>query len=130
MRDPLGSRGAEQRPRRQRWVPVSDAERRLTLHDLIDSGRLHVGGRFQADYMGKHYSAELLADGRIRFQGRVYGSLSSAGVAVKRAVHGSDAPRSRRTTDGWTFWKATDARAGDAASLRVIRQRVAAGLSQ
>ena len=70
--------------------------------------------------------AELLADGRIRLAGETYGSLSSAGAAVKRAVLGPDIPQSVYATDGWMFWRATDARAGDTTTLRVIRQRVAA----
>jgi hypothetical protein len=46
-------------------------------------------------------------------------------VAVKRAVLGPDIPKSVYSTDGWVFWRATDARAGDTTTLRVIRQRVA-----
>jgi Restriction Enzyme Adenine Methylase Associated len=119
-----GPAGTGQRPRRH-WTPVSGAERRLTLHDVIDGGRLQAGCRIEADYMGEHHAAELLADGQIRFQGETYGSLSSAGVAVKQAVRGPDIPESVRATDGWAFWRATDARTGDAVTLKVIRQRVA-----
>jgi hypothetical protein len=107
-------------------MPVSGAERRLGLHDLIDSGRLQAGGLIMADYMGEHHTAELLADGQIRFQGETYGSLSSAGAAVKRAIRGPDIPESVRATDGWGFWRATDAKAGDTTTLKVIRQRLAA----
>jgi hypothetical protein len=105
---------------------VSGIERRLTLHDVIESGRLQAGGRIEVDYMGQHHTAELLADGQISFQGETYGSLSSAGVAVKQAVRGPDIPDSIRATDGWAFWRATDAKAGDTITLKVIRQRVAA----
>jgi Restriction Enzyme Adenine Methylase Associated len=76
--------------------------------------------------MGQHHTAELLADGQIRFQGATYGSLSSAGVAVKEAVRGPEIPESVRATDGWSFWRATDAKTSDTVILKVIRQRVAA----
>src|SRR6266498_1909700 len=118
------STGAQQRPR-VRYTPVSGTERRLTLRDVIESGRLQPGGRIETHYMGQHYTAELLADGQIRFQGRTYRSLSSAGMAVKQAVRGPDIPESILATDGWAFWRATDAKAGDTVTLKVIRQRLA-----
>jgi hypothetical protein len=72
---------------RVRYIPVSQTERRLTLHDVLGSGRLPAGSRLETDYLGQHHTAELLADGQIRFQDETYGSLSSAGVAVsKRSV--------------------------------------------
>jgi hypothetical protein len=73
----------------------------------------------------QHHTAELLADGQIRFQGQTYRSLSSAGIAVKHAVRGPDIPGSISATDGWSFWRATDAKAGDTVTLKVIRQRLA-----
>ena len=110
---------------RVRYTPVSRSERRLTLQDVIRSGRLVAGGRLETDYMGQHHTAELLADGHFRFQEETYGSLSSAGAAVKQAIRGPDIPESIRATDGWSFWRATDAKAGDTVTLKVIRQRVA-----
>jgi hypothetical protein len=75
---------------RVRYIPVSKTERRLTLHDVLGSGRLPAGSRLETDYLGQHHTAELLADGQIRFQDETYGSLSSAGVAVKQAVRGPE----------------------------------------
>jgi hypothetical protein len=117
--------GATQQPRAG-WTPVSRTERRVTLQDVMESGRLPAESRIEADYRGQHHVAELLADGQIRLAGQMYGSLSSAGAAVKQAVLGPDIPQSVRATDGWLFWRATDAKAGDTTTLRVIRQRVAA----
>jgi hypothetical protein len=122
---PPGPTGASKQPRAS-WTPVSGAERRVTLQEVLGSGRLQAGSRLEADYRGQHHVAELLADGRIRLASETYGSLSSAGAAVKRAVLGPDIPQSVYATDGWMFWRATDARAGDTTTLRVIRQRVAA----
>jgi Restriction Enzyme Adenine Methylase Associated len=119
-------RGGATRQPRAGWTPVSGAERRVTLREVMASGRLQAGSRLEADYRGQHHTAELLADGQIRFAGETHGSLSSAGAAVKRAVLGPDIPESVYATDGWVFWRATDAQAGDTTTLRVIRQRVAA----
>jgi Restriction Enzyme Adenine Methylase Associated len=92
---------------------------------VIQSGRLQPGGRIETPYMGQHHTAELLADGQIRFQGQTYRSLSSAGIAVKQAIRGPDIPESISATDGWTFWRATDAKASDTVTLKVVRQRLA-----
>jgi Restriction Enzyme Adenine Methylase Associated len=117
--------GTPQRPRIG-YTPVSGTERRLTLRDVIASGRLQAGGRIETDYMGQRHTAELLADGQVSFQGKTYRSLSSAGIAVKEAIRGPGIPDSVRATDGWAFWRATDAKASDTTTLKVIRQRAAA----
>jgi hypothetical protein len=75
--------------------------------------------------MGQGHTAELLPDGQIRFQDETFASLSSAGAAVKQAIRGPDIPESIRATDGWSLWRATDAKDGDTVTLKVIRQRVA-----
>jgi hypothetical protein len=41
-------------PTRVRYTPVSKTERRLTLHDVLESGRLPAGSRLETDYMGQH----------------------------------------------------------------------------
>jgi hypothetical protein len=121
-REPMGAGQPARAPRNT----VSGAERRLTLQNVMASGRLQAGGRIDAHYMGEHHTAEILADGQIRLLGETYGSLSSAGAAVKQAVRGPDIPETVYATDGWGFWHATDAKAGDTTTLKVIRQRVAA----
>jgi Restriction Enzyme Adenine Methylase Associated len=123
---PLPEPTDTQQSPRLHYTPVSSTERRLTLRDVIQSGRLLAGSRLETDYMGQHHTAELLGDGQIRYQEETYGSLSSAGAAVKQAIRGPDIPVSIRATDGWSFWRATDANAGDTVTLKVIRQRVAA----
>ena len=44
---------------------------------------------------------------------------------LSRVIRGPDIPESIRATDGWSFWQAADAKAGDTVTLKVIRQRVA-----
>ncbi|WP_406079552.1 hypothetical protein [Micromonospora sp. NBC_00858] len=117
---PVGS-GKGRAPKR----PVSDAERALKVIDLIRAGRLRPGSKLYGKYLGKHYVAEVLADGSIRYGGRTLGSPSAAGEAVKIDVYGPSITATRRATDGLDFWSAEDARAGDVVSLKEIRRRVA-----
>jgi hypothetical protein len=47
-----------------------------------------------ATYKGKRYRARVRRDGRVRFNGQFYSSLS---LAAKSAV--------KRSVNGWWFWK-------------------------
>ncbi|MEU8255498.1 hypothetical protein AB0C06_14695 [Micromonospora inaquosa] len=108
-------------------VPVTADERKLKLGDLLASGRLRPGATLSGRYLGEQHAAELLADGRVRYRGRVYNSPSGAGEAVKIGVHGLDITDSRKATDGLDFWQAEDALTGDVVTLKEIRRRVALG---
>ncbi|MEH1016666.1 hypothetical protein V6U90_26640 [Micromonospora sp. CPCC 206060] len=104
---------------------VTYEERRLRLGDLMAAGRLRPGATLYARYLGRQYSAELLADGAIRYAGSSYSSLSAAGEAVKILVHGAGITPSRKATDGLDFWSAEDALTGEVVTLKEIRRRVA-----
>ena len=47
-----------------------------------------------ADYKGKKYRARVRRDGRVRFNGQFYRSLTLAAKSV-----------TKRYTNGWWFWK-------------------------
>ena len=104
---------------------ISEDEKQVSVPDLLTSGRLRAGDVLDAHYRGHRHTAEVQADGKIRFAGSSYSSLSSAGGAVKEAVLGPDTPRSVKSTDGWGFWWATDVINGDHVILREIRHRLA-----
>ena len=106
---------------------VTPDERRLKLVDLLAAGRLRPGTTLFGRYLGKQHTAELLADGRVRYRGEVHNSPSRAGEAVKIAIHGRDITDSRKATDGLDFWQAQDAVTGDVVTLKEIRRRVASG---
>ncbi|SBT44555.1 restriction system modified-DNA reader domain-containing protein [Micromonospora narathiwatensis] len=106
---------------------VTPDERRLKLVDLLAAGRLRPGTTLFGRYLGQQHTAELLADGRVRYRGEVHNSPSSAGEAVKIAIHGRDITDSRKATDGLDFWQAQDAVTGDVVTLKEIRRRVASG---
>ncbi|SCL44920.1 hypothetical protein GA0070606_0516 [Micromonospora citrea] len=106
---------------------VTPDERRLKLVDLLAAGRLLPGTTLFGRYLGEQYTAELLADGRVRYRGEICNSPSRAGEAVKIAVHGQDITDARKATDGFDFWQAQDALVGDVVKLKEIRRRVASG---
>jgi hypothetical protein len=109
--------------------PVSAEERKVRVPDMIAAGRLRPGSTLYGDYLGSTYRAELLIDGRVRYGDETYTSLSAAGVGVKVAARGADAPESVTATDGMEFWRAEDAQAGDLVTLKEIRRRTAHGAS-
>lgn len=114
---------------RRSRVPVSPAERAVKLGDLLALGFLRPGPLF-THYRGQRYTAEVLSDGTIRYEGETYRTLSAAGAAVKEVVHGPDLPQSLRATDGWGFWMAMEADTGVPTSLLELRRRAAGGDSQ
>ncbi|MCG5463441.1 hypothetical protein MED01_001563 [Micromonospora sp. MED01] len=109
----------------KRGSPVTPDERRLKLVDLLAAGRLRPGTTLFGRYLGEQHTAELLADGRVRYREDVHNSPSRAGEAVKIAIHGRDIADTRKATDGFDFWQAQDAVAGDVVKLKEIRRRVA-----
>jgi hypothetical protein len=122
-----GKPGRPPRPGRKRTQKsrVSAEERNLKVADLLRHGRLKPGPVL-ARYDGKEWGGRIDGHGVTTFQGEGYTSLSAAGAAVKIASRGPGLPTSVLATDGWSFWRATDARAGDTVSLKEIRRRTAA----
>lgn len=104
---------------------VSDEERRIRIIDMIAVGRLRPGQVLWGRYLGDRHTAELLADGTIRYGGDVHRTPSAAGVAVKVSVHGPGVPYSKAATDGLEFWHTEDVLSGDMVSLKEIRRRTA-----
>jgi len=100
------------------YRPVSEIERSLTVHDLLAAHRLFPG-RLEGRYKKVLYTAELMADGSIRYDGIAYPSPSAAAKAVKNSV----------TDRGWNFWYTENHVDGDRTTLLEIRRRYAEALS-
>ena len=98
----------------------------MKLVDLLRLGRVEPG-TLTAQYDGQTWDARVNAHGSIEVQGEQCASLSKAGESVKRASRGEDLPYSVAATDGWEFWSARDAVAGDTVKLKEIRRRAALG---
>jgi hypothetical protein len=67
--------------------------------------------KLRAWFKGRKLRALLLKDGRVRFNGKVYDSLSTAAAKACK----------RRTCNGWTFWKYLRA-PGDWAAVDHLRK--------
>ncbi|NYT94089.1 restriction endonuclease [Salinispora sp. H7-4] len=104
---------------------VTSQERRIKVTDMIAAGRLQPGAKLSGAYLDVTHHGELLADGRIQYNGRAYSSLSAAGRAVKLEALGPKALDSTISTDGLGFWHTTDALSGDTVSVKEIRRRIA-----
>ena len=107
---------------------VSPEERRIRVVDMIAAGRLKPGSPLIGFYLGQRHETELLADGQVRYNGRMYASLSAAGAAVKTELRGPDIPDSVLATDGMDFWSAKDEKSGDLVKIKEIRRRTAQDL--
>ncbi|GGN82330.1 hypothetical protein GCM10010112_59610 [Actinoplanes lobatus] len=107
---------------------VTAQERLIKVTDMIAAGRLRPGAALHGDYRGITHYGELLADGRVRYNGQIHSTLSAAGRAVKLETLGADAPESKISTDGLGFWHTTDSVSGDVVRIKEIRRRTARDL--
>ena len=72
-----------------------DEDKPAKAHGESDLIRLlPKGAKLRADYKGKTFRARARRDGKVRYRGTNYVSLSNAGKAVVR-----------RPVNGWWFWK-------------------------
>lgn len=72
--------------------PVKNTENGSVDNQLVRL--LPQGGRLRGTHRGKVFRARVRPNGKIRFNGKYYNSLTLAAVA---AIH--------RTTNGWWFWQ-------------------------
>lgn len=94
--------------------------RAVTLGDILSAGLLRPPVDLFRRYKGNELKARIEADGRVSFGGRVYGSLSVAGMMARRSIIGQD---QRAQTNGWTFWKYRD-ESGALQEIDHLRQRL------
>lgn len=73
----------------------TDSSVTVEVADLIGSGHL-AAGQLLYSRPGKYggHTARILSDGRIEVAGQIFGSLSQAGIHVRK-----------KQTNGWSFWR-------------------------
>ncbi|MBE0534523.1 MAG: hypothetical protein IH624_02560 [Phycisphaerae bacterium] len=81
-------------------------------------GVLPEGLRIFSAYKGAEFRAEVIGDGKIRFNGQVYGSPSLAAVA---AIQSTGSPR--ETENGWRWWKFRDPATGEEIAIHALRKK-------
>ena len=87
------------------------------LSVLIRSGFIRAGQIVQARYRATDLKATITEDGKVKFAGVVYQTLSAAGAAAKNYVSG----KGYLATDGWTFWEMNDGN-GNKIPMKVPRR--------
>lgn len=93
----------------------------VTLGDIIGAGLLRPPVDLSRRYKGHHLSARIEVDGRVSFEGEVFGSLSVAGAMARRSVIGRPLP-----TNGWIFWYFRDSD-GELKQMDELRRRLSEG---
>ena len=72
----------------------------VSLAQLIEAGVVKAGRKIVASYKGKDYSGSIQKEGRVKVEGEIYESLSTAGRAVMRSA-GNEKP----AVNGWAFFR-------------------------
>jgi hypothetical protein len=85
---------------------------------LKSSGILPSGLKLYKTYKGKEFMAEVIEGQKIKFNGEIYDSVSSAAVAAIRST-GSK----RKTEDGWRWWLFEDSNSGEIKPIDELRRR-------
>lgn len=93
------------------------------LKDLIDAGFVTPPFKIEVEYKGRRFVAEIQEDAAVAFEGKVYPSLSTAGGAAKKKVIGAPAGKEYPATNGWDFWKFSDASTGLMREMAYLRWR-------
>ena len=77
------------------------------LRQIIEAGLIQPRFALHTTYKRQEITAHVEADGAVTFRGHIFPSPSSAAAAARRYVSGT--PDARFPTNGWTFWRFTDA---------------------
>lgn len=100
--------------------PVSFETR---LADLIQAGLCRTPLQLERNYKGVQLKAVVQDDGTVSVGGERFDSLSTAGGMARKSVIGSPPGRPYPQTNGWTFWKFTDAETGMQIEIDVLRKK-------
>jgi hypothetical protein len=107
----------------QRGAQKKKSTAKITLTDLIGAGVVKAPMEIESIYRGVQFKATIQKDGRVRWEGDYYESLSrSAGIA-KKSVIGAPRGYEYPPTDGWIFWKFRDLGGGKLRRIDVLRQK-------
>ena len=106
-------------PRLLKGGPTDKHSRKMvnvSLSDLIQAGLLKPPLKLTKCYKGHDLEAELLTDGKVNCQGKIYESCSMAASAARSIVAGR-----QMSTNGWQFWRCRDDH-GEIVRLEALRR--------
>jgi predicted type IV restriction endonuclease len=99
----------------------------IHLIDLITAGIINPPFAMEATWRKRSFSATILANGEVSFDGKTYSSLSTAGGMARNIVSGPPTDgRKLWQTNGWTFWKYLDPQTGELRLMSDLRDRLRA----
>ena len=118
-----GSPAHPQRRHTERQPEIPNSELiGVSLSDLIEHGFIHPPLELEKSYKGHRLSAEVQADGGVRYVDNRYDSLSTAAGMARKSVIGFPPGRKYPQTNGWMFWHFKDAD-GTIQEMDVLRKR-------
>lgn len=97
----------EPRPRKPKLKPTAALKKTssgASLTQLIDVGAIAAPLKIYKKYKGVNLTATVSPDGSVEFNGQRFDSCSTAASVARGTVVGGNP-----ATNGWTFWKYTDA---------------------
>jgi predicted type IV restriction endonuclease len=109
-------------PKGTKAEPVMDP---TTVADLIAAGLIKPPLKLTRTYKGVDLEAVILPDGRVRFAGKDYDTLSAAGAAARATIIGRQKDGSPPATNGWEFWL-VDLAGGGRSPVSSLRHRLVA----
>jgi hypothetical protein len=95
----------------------------VKLADLIEAGLLQPPLALEKTYKGVRLDAIVEADGRVRFTGESYDSLSTAAGMARKTVIGAPPGYAYPQTNGWIFWQFRDPATGQLRPIDDLRQQ-------
>lgn len=87
------------------------------LRSKNNSGILPEGLKLFSHYKGRKFSAKVIQDGKIKFDGQIFNSPSLAAIAAIQST-GSE----RETENGWNWWKFKDSESGEDRPIDILRR--------
>ena len=91
------------------------------LLDLISAGLIIPPQEIRAIYLGKNFTANITKEGKIRFKGKTYSSVSTAATQAKKSISDTAVDNNVLKTNGWRFWKYCNRETGKWLYLRRLR---------
>lgn len=98
----------------------------ISLADIIHAGLINPPIHLEKRYKGVRLTATIQSDGRVLYDGKLYGSPSVSASMARKSVIGAPRGRKYPNTNGWRFWRYCDSETGKLEQLDKLRLALAA----
>lgn len=97
----------------------------ISLLDIIRAGLISAPVQLEKTYKGVQLAASIQPDGKVLYDGNLYGSPSVSASMARKSVIGAPRGRKYPHTNGWRFWRYRDAQSGKLEELDKLRRDLA-----